>query len=153
MMFGEHSKTQFIEQTRAARIERANDRKREQSAILIQSLVRGWLVRKRTRNLILYVRQYPLWNSGIIIHLPFTKKNFIFIYRHQFDKTFENIDDLKPAINVYLTVKKLLSNLDEKRDRHRFEKLCRYIISLPITIIMRYVFLTIFFHFFFPYCT
>lgn len=55
MMFGEHSKTQFIEQTRAARIERANDRKREESAILIQSFVRGWLVRKRTRNLILLV--------------------------------------------------------------------------------------------------
>lgn len=55
MMFGEHSKTQFIEQTRAARIERANDRKREESAILIQSIVRGWLVRKRTRNLILLV--------------------------------------------------------------------------------------------------
>lgn len=53
MMFGEHSKMQFIEQTRAARIERANDRKREQSAILVQSLVRGWLVRKRSRNLIL----------------------------------------------------------------------------------------------------
>lgn len=55
MMFGEDSKTQFIEQTRAARIERANDRKREQSAILVQSFVRGWLVRKRTQNLILLV--------------------------------------------------------------------------------------------------
>lgn len=55
MMFSEHSKTQFIEQTRAARIERANDRKREQSAILIQSLVRGWLVRKRIKNLVLLV--------------------------------------------------------------------------------------------------
>lgn len=54
-MFGDHSKIQFIEQTRAARIERANDRKREQSAILIQSLVRGWLVRKRTKNLVLLV--------------------------------------------------------------------------------------------------
>lgn len=53
-MFGD-SKTQFIEQTRAARIERANDRKREQSIILVQSLVRGWLVRKRIRNLILSV--------------------------------------------------------------------------------------------------
>lgn len=55
MMFGENSKTQFIEQTRAARIERANDRKREESAILLQSIVRGWLVRKHTRNLILLV--------------------------------------------------------------------------------------------------
>lgn len=55
MMFGENSKTQFIEQTRAARVERANDRKREQSAILIQSVVRGWLVRKRTRNTLLLV--------------------------------------------------------------------------------------------------
>lgn len=52
-MFGEDSKMQFIEQTIVARVERENDRKREQSAILLQSLVRGWLVRKRTRNLIL----------------------------------------------------------------------------------------------------
>ncbi|XP_060881517.1 ubiquitin-protein ligase E3B [Metopolophium dirhodum] len=100
MMFGEHSKMQFIEQTRAARVERANDRKREQSAILVQSLVRGWLVRKRTRNLIL----------------------------QQFDEMFENINDLKPAITVYLSVKKFLTYWDEKRDRQRFEKLCRYII-------------------------
>lgn len=55
MMFNEHSKSQFIEQTRAARIERANDRKREQSATVVQSFVRGWLVRKRTKNLILLV--------------------------------------------------------------------------------------------------
>ncbi|KAF0751608.1 ubiquitin-protein ligase E3B, partial [Aphis craccivora] len=95
MMFGD-SKTQFIEQTRAARIERANDRKREQSIILVQSLVRGWLVRKRTRYLIL----------------------------QQFDETFENINDLKPAITVYLSVKKFLTYWDEKRDRQRFEKLC-----------------------------
>jgi len=58
MMFGEHSKTQFIEQTRAARMERANDRKREQSAILIQSLVRGWLVRKHNRNSMMLVNTF-----------------------------------------------------------------------------------------------
>ncbi|VVC29410.1 IQ motif, EF-hand binding site,HECT domain [Cinara cedri] len=100
MMFGENLKTQFIEQTRVARIERENDRKREQSAILIQSVVRGWLVRKRTQNLTL----------------------------QQFDDTFDNITDLKPAINIYLIVKKCLVHWDEKRDRYRFEKLCRYII-------------------------
>ncbi|CAI6374516.1 unnamed protein product [Macrosiphum euphorbiae] len=110
MMFGEHSKMQFKEQTRAARVERANDRKREQSAILVQSWIRGWLVRKRTRNLIL----------------------------QQFDETFENINDLKPAITVYLSVKKFLTYWDEKRDRQRFEKLCRYIIlSLEFDAIKR----------------
>lgn len=67
MMFGENSKTQFIEQTRAARIERANDRKREQSAILIQSVVKGWLVRKRARNLIL---------SVVLSVYYYTKPNF-----------------------------------------------------------------------------
>lgn len=54
---------QFIEETRSARIERANDRKREQSAIIVQSFVRGWLVRKRTQNLILLV--FTLYNMLI----------------------------------------------------------------------------------------
>ncbi|XP_050429580.1 ubiquitin-protein ligase E3B [Adelges cooleyi] len=100
MMFGEHSKTQFIEQTRAARVERANDRKREQSVIIVQSIVRGWLVRRRTHNLVL----------------------------QQFDDAFSNIDELKPAINVYLIGKKFLSQLNQKRDKQRFEKFCKYII-------------------------
>lgn len=65
-MFGEHSKMQFIEQTRAARVERANDRKREQSAILVQSWIRGWLVRKRTRNLILSVLAFSHFYIKII---------------------------------------------------------------------------------------
>jgi len=52
------------------------------------------------------------------------------LYRQQFDETFENINDLKPAITVYLSVKKFLTYWDEKRDRQRFERLCRLDIYL-----------------------
>jgi len=76
-MFGEHSKMQFIEQTRAARVERANDRKREQSAILVQSLVRGWLVRKRTRNLILSVLAFAHYYMKIKYYELF---GFLYVY-------------------------------------------------------------------------
>lgn len=124
MMFGEHSKMQFIEQTRAARIERANDRKRDQSAVLIQSVVRGWLVRKRTRSLILSVHFY-IKSTFYLLYLIIVLK-YLSFYRQQFDDTFDNINDLKPAINIYLIVKKCLIYWDEKRDRQRFEKLCRY---------------------------
>jgi len=52
------------------------------------------------------------------------------VYRQQFDEIFENINDLKPAISVYLCVKKFLTYWDEKQDRlrhkNRFEKLCRF---------------------------
>lgn len=62
----------------------------------------------------------------------------LFTYRHQFDETFKNISDLKPAVMVYLTAKKLLNYCNEQRDRHRFEKLCRYctnILSPLLTLI------------------
>lgn len=57
---------------------------------------------------------------------------FFMLNRQQFDKTFENITDLKPAISVYLSVKKLLNYWDPKRDRHRFEKLSRYIARIHL---------------------
>lgn len=41
------SKDTFLEQTKAAREERALEKKREQSAVKIQALVRGWLARQR----------------------------------------------------------------------------------------------------------
>ncbi|XP_050531707.1 ubiquitin-protein ligase E3B isoform X2 [Daktulosphaira vitifoliae] len=100
MMFGEHSKTKFIEETRAARVERANDRKREESAIIIQSLIRGWLSRRRIHNNTL----------------------------KQFEEIFNNSDDLKPATHVYLISKKFLDHWNEKRDKQQFEKFCKYII-------------------------
>lgn len=72
----------------------------------------------------------------------------MFICRQQFDKTFENINDLKPAVNVYLTVKKFLTYWDEKRDRHRFEKLCRYIFVSQMQIIHVFMVNKLYFYFY-----
>ena len=47
------SKDTFLEQTKAAREERALEKKREQSAIKIQAIIRGWLARQRFVKLIL----------------------------------------------------------------------------------------------------
>lgn len=48
-MFGaaESQKTSFLEQTKAARAERAFEKKRETAAIIIQSRIRGWVARKK----------------------------------------------------------------------------------------------------------
>lgn len=47
------SKDTFLEQTKAAREERALEKKRELSAVKIQAIVRGWLARRRFIKLIL----------------------------------------------------------------------------------------------------
>lgn len=47
------SKDSFLEQTKAAREERALEKKREQSAIKIQSMIRGWLAKQRFNKIIL----------------------------------------------------------------------------------------------------
>lgn len=48
-MFGPNAsnKGNFLEQTKAAREERANEKRRETAAICIQAYVRGWLSRKK----------------------------------------------------------------------------------------------------------
>ncbi|GBP60512.1 Ubiquitin-protein ligase E3B [Eumeta japonica] len=48
------SKDTFLEQTKAAREERALEKKREQSAIKIQALVRGWTARQQFIKIILH---------------------------------------------------------------------------------------------------
>lgn len=47
------SKESFLEQTKAAREERALEKKRDQAAVKVQALVRGWLARQRFIKLIL----------------------------------------------------------------------------------------------------
>lgn len=47
------NKDTFLEQTKAAREERALEKKREQSAIKIQAVVRGWLAKQKFIKLIL----------------------------------------------------------------------------------------------------
>lgn len=49
----ESQKGSFLEQTKAAREERANEKKRENSLILLQAYVRGWYYRKKFTDQIL----------------------------------------------------------------------------------------------------
>lgn len=49
----ESQKGTFLEQTKAAREERALEKKRENAAIIIQAHIRGWLARCQFRYLIL----------------------------------------------------------------------------------------------------
>jgi ubiquitin-protein ligase E3 B len=43
----ESKKGSFLEQTKAAREERAQEKKRERAATVIQAHIRGWLARKK----------------------------------------------------------------------------------------------------------
>lgn len=52
---GDSQKTSFIEQTKAARQERAQEKKKENAVVKVQSQIRGWMARKKYRKQILYV--------------------------------------------------------------------------------------------------
>lgn len=49
----ESTKTSFLEQNKAARAERAHEKKRESSAVVIQRCFRGYIARKSYRQRIL----------------------------------------------------------------------------------------------------
>ncbi|XP_049776175.1 ubiquitin-protein ligase E3B isoform X1 [Schistocerca cancellata] len=99
----ESSKCSFLEQTKAAREERAQEKKREAAAILLQSHVRGWLTRIR-----------------------FTKKIL-----DDFDVLLppEGCAELRPSVQVYQNASRFLFVWKKERDKERFEKLCRYLVS------------------------
>lgn len=54
-MFGasESQKTSFLEQTKAARAERAHEKHREAAIVIIQSRIRGWAARRHYHKQIL----------------------------------------------------------------------------------------------------
>lgn len=43
----ENSKCNFLEQTKAAREERALEKKKDEAAVVIQANIRGWLARSK----------------------------------------------------------------------------------------------------------
>lgn len=49
----ESSKTAFLDKTKAAREERALEKKKDTSVVIIQATIRGWLSRKKHERLIL----------------------------------------------------------------------------------------------------
>ncbi|XP_059216433.1 ubiquitin-protein ligase E3B [Stomoxys calcitrans] len=106
----ESQKTSFLEQTKAAREERALEKKRECAAVKIQSTVRGFTARRRFQKRILTDFDALLLDGG--------------------DGEKEKIDlhassVVYPVFHRFLTHHKLAKNCDETRER--FERLCRYL--------------------------
>lgn len=56
-MFGvnDSQKTSFLDKTKAAREERALEKKRDNAIIVIQSSIRGWLTRIKYQRNVMYV--------------------------------------------------------------------------------------------------
>lgn len=57
----ENQKCSFLEQTKAAREERALEKKRDLAATIIQAHIRGWLARLKFTQNILYVYMSQLY--------------------------------------------------------------------------------------------
>ncbi|PSN54423.1 Ubiquitin-protein ligase E3B [Blattella germanica] len=103
MANSECTKGSFLEHTKAAREERAHEKKREWASTVIQAHVRGWLTRKK------YCRRVL----------------------EDFDKTFPNSEniELKPCLQIYQITSRFLYVWQDERDKERFEKLCRYLVA------------------------
>lgn len=102
------SKEQFLEQAKAARIERAHERRRDQAAAAIQAVIRGFLVRQHLRR----------------------------EFRQEFDSILRdgegeeaNTPLATSALDVFHATRKFLFTFHPKVDKERFERLCRYIIA------------------------
>ncbi|XP_013180712.1 PREDICTED: ubiquitin-protein ligase E3B isoform X1 [Papilio xuthus] len=107
------SKDTFLEQTKAAREERALEKKRETSAIKIQAIVRGWLARQKFVKLIL--KEFDEL-------LPETNP-------HGSQEEPSPAFELIPALDVYKASCRLFLIFKQTRDRKRLEKLCKYIVQ------------------------
>ncbi|XP_048479517.1 ubiquitin-protein ligase E3B isoform X3 [Plutella xylostella] len=110
-MFSKSSKDTFLEQTKAAREERALEKKREVSAVVIQAYIRGFIARQRFIKLILeeFDRLLPDPPTSQDDTPPQT--------------------ELKPALEVYQAACRFFLVFKKERDRKRFEKLCKYIVQ------------------------
>uniref|UniRef100_A0A8D9F2A3 HECT-type E3 ubiquitin transferase n=1 Tax=Cacopsylla melanoneura TaxID=428564 RepID=A0A8D9F2A3_9HEMI len=97
----ENDRTSFLEKTKAARLEREQAKKKEDSVIVIQSHARKWVVKRKIRQQILA----------------------------EFDQQIQENTELKCCKQVYLLAKKFLWIWKKDEDKTRFEHLCRYINS------------------------
>jgi len=105
---GTSHKNEFLAQTKAAREERLHAANRNSSAIRIQSIVRGWLARTRTRKLIEneFIESFPrIDESGEV------------------DKTL-----LKPCVDMYKAAKKFMYFVG-LRNVDQFEVMLKYIVT------------------------
>ncbi|XP_037720549.1 ubiquitin-protein ligase E3B [Drosophila subpulchrella] len=110
-MFAQTQKTSFLEQTKAAREERALEKRREQAAILLQSTLKGYAARRK-------------YQKRIIL-------DFDAIFTESQDDKDVELELL--AINVYPVLRRYLTQIkldkSDVRSRERLERICRYIIK------------------------
>ncbi|KOB78285.1 Ubiquitin-protein ligase E3B [Operophtera brumata] len=106
------SKESFLEQTKAAREERAYEKKREQSAVTIQAVARGWIARQRFYKRILDDFDQTLPEASEVITQEGSSQPL----------------ELVSALDVYRATCRLFLIFKQQRDRKRFEKLCKYIV-------------------------
>ncbi|PZC84657.1 hypothetical protein B5X24_HaOG204205 [Helicoverpa armigera] len=99
--------------TKAAREERALEKKREQSAVQIQAAVRGWLARRA------FVKRI-LNDFDQLLPEPVS---------HGSPDDTPQPTELIPALEVYRVTCRLFLVFKQQRDRKRFEKLCKYIVN------------------------
>lgn len=108
-MFGvtESQKDSFLEQTKAAREERASEKRRENAAVCIQARIRGFLARKK------YQREILTEFDAIIPDVKSDQENVEFA----------------AASDVYHVACRFLSQfrINDSDHLERFEKLCRYL--------------------------
>ncbi|XP_077995296.1 ubiquitin-protein ligase E3B-like [Glandiceps talaboti] len=104
-------KNDFLDKQKAAREERAHQKNKEDASIKIQALVRGYQARQRIR-------------------LKLTTQLDVIINEiSQNNKSQATPSKFSPALDFFLAVKGFLFVFNEKKDRERFEKLCRYIVA------------------------
>ncbi|XP_017769365.1 PREDICTED: ubiquitin-protein ligase E3B [Nicrophorus vespilloides] len=104
----ECQKGNFLEQTKAAREERALEKRKDEAAIKIQALVRGWLVKKKFTNRI--ISEYDEFIPEI--HEDGSQKVAY-----------------KSAVQVYHVSYRFMMVWNAERDSERLVKLCRYLVA------------------------
>ncbi|XP_076363103.1 ubiquitin-protein ligase E3B [Tachypleus tridentatus] len=114
------SKNLFLEQTKAAREERAQERKREKAVSVIQAHVRGFIARQKLKNEL----------------------------RKNFDEIFKKIEEdeqpqLAPALEMNEVIQGFMFVLHPSDDKERFERLCRYIITSMDSNSLKYCYVAI----------
>ena len=145
----ESSKDSFLQQTKAAREERAHEKCKEDAIVCIQKHVRGWIARSKIAKKILQVSFHYLFfyqfflsfllsdylrihsSTSLALYQLFFFFFFFHLFRDEFDLNFPDEShgkgtcELKLALNVYRIVTKFLRVFRKDRDQTRIENLCR----------------------------
>ncbi|RUS75046.1 hypothetical protein EGW08_017182, partial [Elysia chlorotica] len=126
----ESDKQKFLDQAKAARQERAQDRHKEEAATLIQAIVRGFLTKRRIRK---RIRE----ELDTFLKIP-NGQNDMAEYR----------PTLFSAVDTFHHTKKFLYFIDVKseEDTKRFECLCRYILASMETTSIKHCYISVSFN-------